>query len=415
MKKNHIKIIGTIGLCMVLAMILITIADIYNTKFNVETTSENIAISTVNSCTKLPKTEGEINIVTYNIGDDQKACEGCDPAVRMKALMDILEANHADIIALQEVRFRKKDSTELFSDAKPLMDIIKDRYHYIYRAHGDDKYTTKGSPNQGWDYGNMFVSKFPIKLDSYKEYLIDRRVGDGEGQRYFFSVIIDTPQGPVRIYNIHTRAKESAWGVTEAAKFLKSLVSTEPSMPLIVLGDFNKGMGYIQSQFGDPQYALNISYDCSNQTACWGGGIDLIFPNEKATLLNRCQGGTRSNGIIISGGHVPVYGTFKLLNPITPALTPIPSVPTPAPSVIPSASIAVSIVPSPLSSPDPNEKAKYDLSPDAKIDITDFQIFVNYYKNADCKIDYNNNNNCRDIEDFVLFSNYYKTSNFKNI
>jgi len=406
-------------LIVILTSLLVIIFNLNKNDAPIEITSfaDTSLLSTINTCSKLPKQPNEINIVTYNIGDDRKVCKECDPDDRMKALMDLFKNNHADIIALQEVWLRRKGKPEFLDDMKSLLPILETEYNYVYRGHADDALTTKGIPNHGSDYGNMIITKLPIRQDSYKEYLIDKKTGDGEGQRYFFSVVIESPDGPIRIYNIHTRAGESPWGVTEAAKFLKSISSAEPAMPLIVLGDFNQGMQYIQSQLGDSQYGLNINFGCTNAALCFSAGIDLIFPNDKATIVNRCQGSADSNGLTISGGHVPVYATFKLLNPITPTPAPTP-LPTPSPISSPTVTLASSPTGAPSSSPTVTpvssptvtiqDKSNFDLKQDGEIDIQDFMIFVSYYKISDCRIDYNSNNNCKDIEDFLIFINEYK-------
>ncbi|MBP9758262.1 hypothetical protein KBD45_01095 [Candidatus Dojkabacteria bacterium] len=54
------------------------------------------------------------------------------------------------------------------------------------------------------------------------------------------------------------------------------------------------------------------------------------------------------------------------------------------------------------------DKQTIDLVIDSDININDFALFVSYYKNSNCKIDYNNNNNCKDIADFAIFIKEYK-------
>lgn len=400
-KKQFVLTIIFTCFLLIQIIILTFIFDVINKNKNLNIVTsyvENSSLYSINSCTKLAKQQNEINIVTYNIGDDQKVCDKCKAEDRMKALMDLFKNNYADIIALQEVWLRKSGKPDFIEDMKALIPILGSEYNYIYRGHSDDDLTTKGSPNQGYGYANMIITKLPIRENSYKEYFVDKEIGDGEAQRYFFSVILETDSGPIRIYNIHTRSKESDWGVTEIAKFLASVTSTEPNMPFLVLGDFNQGIEYIQSQLGDPQYNLGINFSCSNKSLCFTGGIDLIFPNSKVELINRCQGTSTSNNIKISAPHVPVYATFKLLIPIIPTIQPS-NLPTPNNTTV-----------TPISSPTViiQDKPDFDLEQDGKIDIHDFMKFVEYYKTSDCKIDYNGNNNCRDIDDFLLFSNYYK-------
>ncbi len=272
----------------------------------------------LNSCTKQPKNPGEINIVTYNIGDDTDSCKKCTSTERMKALIDLMETNQADIIALQEVWIRKGGKPEPHPDLAEIIKLLGNKYQYVFRGHSDDALTTKGMPNQGHNYGNMLITRLPILKETYKEYVVDRKIGDGEGQRYFFSVGVETPQGVVRIIVIHTRAGESAWGVTEVAKFAAQLTQAEPDMPSIVLGDFNQNSNYIKSQLGDKKYGLQINFGCINQANCYSDGIDLLFPNQKINFMNRCRGSAQSNGLIISGPHVPVYATFALVNPLKP-------------------------------------------------------------------------------------------------
>lgn len=276
----------------------------------------------LNSCTKQAKqSPSDINVVTYNIGDDNDSCEKCSAGQRIGALKDLMERNYADIIALQELDIadlNKHHVPTLRAELQAVLELFQG-YNIIYRGHADGEFVEKGKPNQGYSYGNALITKLPVRKESYAEYYLDKHPGDGQAQRYFFSIIVDTPQGPVRIYNIHTRAAESGWGVTEAAKFLARTAANEKDLPFIVLGDFNQNMPNIQSQLGDPQYGLNIAFGCTNAALCYSGGIDLLFPNNKIELLNRCRGSAQSNGLTISGPHVPVYGTFRLMKPIVSA------------------------------------------------------------------------------------------------
>ncbi|MBP9759167.1 endonuclease/exonuclease/phosphatase family protein [Candidatus Dojkabacteria bacterium] len=376
----------------------------YDTPIVITDYSEGTTVYPINSCTKVAKANpNELNVVTYNIGDDQHICTKCDPKDRVKLIKDLMEANYVDIIGFQEIQLikRKTNSTPeyVLEEYKQFMSQFS-QYNIIYRGHGDKKgVPATGLPNTGTTYGNMIITKFPIRNDTYKEYIMERfpsGIYDDGIQRYLFSVIIDTPSGPLRVYNIHTRSgKESAWGVTEVVKFITQVSSTEKDIPFIVLGDFNQNIPYVQSQIENPQNGLGMTVGCQNPDICYTGHIDFIFPNSKVTMINRCKGVSQFGKEIISGGHVPVYATIKLLN--VPSITPtfLPSnIPTPGNTLSPTITIT--------------EKAKYDLNADGEIDIQDFMKFVEYYKASDCKIDYNNNNNCKDITDFMSFSEFYR-------
>lgn len=269
----------------------------------------------INACTGGPKQPGELNIVTYNIGDDQKVCEKCPPEQRMQALMNIFTAKDTDIIDLQELWIRKSGKIDFIEDAKALFPLLEaGGYSYIFRGHQDDSLTTKGIPNQGSNYGNSIITKFPILKETYKEYFLDKKIGDGQAQRYYISVVVQTPSGKVRIFNIHTRYAESEWGGTEAAKFISEVIRTEPGMPYIILGDFNQQVQYVRSQLSTA-YSIPINYNCAEAGSCFSGGVDLILSDPSIIIQNRCQGTSTWENMQISGGHVPVYATFRFAKP----------------------------------------------------------------------------------------------------
>lgn len=60
-----------------------------------------------------------------------------------------------------------------------------------------------------------------------------------------------------------------------------------------------------------------------------------------------------------------------------------------------------------------NVNAFYDLNEDGKVNISDFTLFVGYYKNKDLKIDYDGNKTVG-IEDFVKFKDEYVKEQINN-
>ncbi len=275
-----------------------------------------VAPATNNACTKQPKQGSELNIMTYNIGDDSNVCEDCDPNERMRALKDNWLASQSDVIGLQEVWLRNKGKTELKADMRALIPLITNDYSYVYRGHADDSLTTIGQPNQGYDYANMIISRFPIEMGTYKERVIDLNPGDRESQRYFISAVISSPYGKVRVFNIHTRAMEAGFGVQQAAQFIADVTREDPNMPYIILGDFNQEIRYVKERLSSSAYGLNINLGCAAGGSCTTGRIDHIFASNHVIPLNKCLGTNRANGIQISATHSPVLGSIRFTAPV---------------------------------------------------------------------------------------------------
>jgi len=153
----------------------------------------------------------QIELLTYNVlADPEHADE------RVDALIEILEEEDADIVALQEV-------APWFLAKLEEHDWVRQRYN----AH-----------NASFDQapGGLFVlSRFPIKKHHYEP--LPSRQGRGA-----LIVDIDAPGGVLRVATVHLDSP-LGWGDVRAAQLELIFERLEGASNAVLLGDFNFGDG----------------------------------------------------------------------------------------------------------------------------------------------------------------------------
>ena len=90
----------------------------------------------------------KLRIVTYNV----HRCRGIDNRERPGRIVDVLGEIDADVIALQEVLSIKGKTRE------------KDQARFIAEELGINHVTGENRQLNGGDYGNMVLSRFPLRL-----------------------------------------------------------------------------------------------------------------------------------------------------------------------------------------------------------------------------------------------------------
>ncbi len=278
---------------------------------------------TMNECTRFAKANPtSISIATFNIGGPGE-CNGSCVVNRVKDMKRLLfEVNQLDIVGFQEVKIIDRGNNSQKPYIEPEFIQFESQfaeYNRVFRGH----WNIVGNPPPGWEsrpregmnggswYGNMIVTKFPIREGSYREHLF----GGEKYPRYLISVIVETPNGPLRTYNIHTRGypeSESAYGVKQVVTFLQKISSSEPDIPFVVLGDFNHEYGKIAAIVANLGHGLGINMGCENATLCYLKGIDFLFTGNKALLQNRCKVESTPDNKFFGADHDPVYATVSL-------------------------------------------------------------------------------------------------------
>jgi len=116
----------------------------------------------------------------------------------------------------------------------------------------------------------------------------------GDQDRTNISVKIDTPIGDIRVWSIHTRADDPLYGADITVQGVKDLSDAEPTIPIILMGDFN------------------LSYKDTRDL------VDSIFPEMISTKLSYIDHifvyqlfvvGGYSAPRVVAGQHDPVFAT----------------------------------------------------------------------------------------------------------
>ncbi len=140
-----------------------------------------------------------MRLVTYNI----QYGKGKDGAYDLARIVDAVR--DADIIGLQEVTRHLPPNADQDQPAE-LAALLADRY-WVYGAPADFDASVRGEDgaiaNRRSQFGNMVLSRWPI-LSSRLELMPRVRTFDKVVlQRGVLEVIIDHPDGPLRVYVVH--------------------------------------------------------------------------------------------------------------------------------------------------------------------------------------------------------------------
>lgn len=190
MRHKNKRIIFVFVTCIVVGLSM----GLFSTKL--AKVSANVAeLYPLNSCTKQPKqSPNDINVVTYNIGGRSNCGDGC-AAGRIRDIKKLItELNYADIIGLQEVPIIKRKTNSTPAHVEEEFRQFQSQfagYTIIYRGHQDIQGKPppgmEGKPpggmNSGQWYGNMIITKFPMREGSYREFLLMK---NRDVPRYFF-------------------------------------------------------------------------------------------------------------------------------------------------------------------------------------------------------------------------------------
>lgn len=238
--------------------------------------------SSKTSCTNSSKTSSQLNIVTYNMGDDGKVWKGTKEE-RIKALAKmLLTERNAEIIAIEEIKHKTSDGS---TPEVGYLSKYFPGYHIYNKPHNPDQ-----------DYSNVILSKHAIVSGSDKTQVL--LVNGGGTPRTNLSVIVDTPKGKVRVYAIHTRAGDSAEPQSKDTFTWVQQVSGSENVPYIVMGDFNQSRETLDKILSN----LKLTMTGSNVNSSI---IDHVYVSPTLSIKEKCV--LSNNGI--SQGHSPVYIT----------------------------------------------------------------------------------------------------------
>jgi endonuclease/exonuclease/phosphatase family metal-dependent hydrolase len=161
-----------------------------------------------------------MRLLSYNI---HKGVGGADRRYRLDRIIDVIRAEQPDLVCLQEVDFNVKRSR---FDNQPA--ILADRL----RTHS--AYYQLNHPHREGGYGNLILSRWP--LVSRHQLSIRYRRRKNRGAQV---VVVDTPEGQVRLVNWHLglAERERRWQVGHLLEH--NLLDATNHLPTLIAGDYN--------------------------------------------------------------------------------------------------------------------------------------------------------------------------------
>jgi endonuclease/exonuclease/phosphatase family metal-dependent hydrolase len=171
---------------------------------------------------------GRLAVLTYNI----QIGTGMDKKVDLARTAAVIRSVAADLVALEEVDHKSRRTAGVLQDVE-LARLTG--MHLIFGKASD----REGIDQDGGDYGNAILSRFPIKSSQ------NRALPNTPGveRRAVLEVEIDWPRPsgaslPLRFLAAHFDNASEADRVA-SAKMLNDLATSRPNMPTIFAGDLN--------------------------------------------------------------------------------------------------------------------------------------------------------------------------------
>lgn len=184
-----------------------------------------------------------LRVVSYNI---HKGVQGVGPLRRLEIhnLAVALEAMHADIVCLQEVRAFNLREAAFFPHWPALGQaeyLAPLGYSAVYRTN---------ARTAGGEHGNALISRWPV-LHVGHEDVSDHRLE----QRGLLHVVLSVRARPVHVIVAHFGLLGGS-RMRQAAR-LAAFVTREvpPDVPLVVAGDFNEWGARLTHFFGEQGYS----------------------------------------------------------------------------------------------------------------------------------------------------------------
>lgn len=178
-----------------------------------------ILLSGCSSGRQQDKTNSTFRVMTYNIHHG----EGIDSTLDLKRIAALIQETGADIVALQEVD-RGVERTNKMDIMTELSDLTGMAY-----AFG------KNIDYQGGDYGNGFLSRFPILEEKNHHYAMIR---SGE-QRGLLCLVIEVKGREIVLMNTHIDYRQDDAERLMNVDEILSMARTFSPKPVILCGDFN--------------------------------------------------------------------------------------------------------------------------------------------------------------------------------
>jgi endonuclease/exonuclease/phosphatase family metal-dependent hydrolase len=175
-----------------------------------------------------------VRVMTYNI----HVGVGMDKKLDLPRIAGVINAQHADLVGLQEVD-RGVERTQRIDEIAEIAKLTRLDYAFAFNLR-----------YQGGQYGVAILSRFPIRVIDHHLYLNKREAE----RRGFIRVEINVGGRKLNFVTTHLDYQYEDGRLFETEQLLKALADVKG--PLIVVGDFNEipaGLAYqlMRSRFGD--------------------------------------------------------------------------------------------------------------------------------------------------------------------
>jgi endonuclease/exonuclease/phosphatase family metal-dependent hydrolase len=241
------------------------------------------------------KTE-TLRVVTYNV----HRCKGLDGRVRPDRVAKVLEEIDADIVALQEVVCIPGGEPE------------SDQAHYLARELGADFLFGENRRLWGGAYGNVVLSKLPMK--TVKNHDLSVR---GRERRGCLHVDVEVGGRMVHVFNVHlgTAFLERRKQGRQLAG-LDILLNNELKGPRLLLGDFNEwAPGLTTKLLRAHMQSVDIKKHLRRRRTYPGVlpmfHLDHIYHDESMEVVGLTLHRTRT--ALVASDHLPLIAELKLL------------------------------------------------------------------------------------------------------
>lgn len=239
-----------------------------------------------------------VRVVTYNV----HRCKGLDGRVRPDRVAKVLKEIDADIVALQEVVCIPGGEPE------------GDQAHYIARELGADFLFGENRRLWGGAYGNVVLSKLPMR--TVKNHDLSVR---GRERRGCLHIDVELAGRVLHVFNVHlgTAFMERRKQGRKLAG-LDILLNNELKGPRLLLGDFNEwAPGLTTKLLRAHMQSVDIKKHLKRRRTYPGVlpmfHLDHIYHDESMEVVGLSLHRTRT--ALVASDHLPLVAELKLLAP----------------------------------------------------------------------------------------------------
>ena len=245
-----------------------------------------------------------LRVVTYNV----HRCKGLDGRVRPDRVAKVLKEIDADIMALQEVVCIPGGEPE------------GDQAHYLARELGADFLFGENRKLWGGAYGNVVLSKLPMR--TVKNHDLSVR---GRERRGCLHIDVELAGRVLHVFNVHlgTAFLERRKQGRKLAG-LDILLNNELKGPRLLMGDFNEwAPGLTTKLLRAHMQSVDIKKHLRRRRTYPGVlpmfHLDHIYHDESMEVVGLTLHRTRT--ALVASDHLPLVAELKLLPAATKART----------------------------------------------------------------------------------------------